>query len=78
MNAPDIAMICDMADLYGVSVDYLVGHEIQGGLEATNNLMPVDREEQLLVDAFRQCNGEGRAMLISLAEVLAESVRYRV
>jgi transcriptional regulator with XRE-family HTH domain len=77
VNAPDIAMLSSMADLYGVSVDYLIGHEHEGKPDTVHHgLVALDDRERALIENYRACNRAGRTMLSALAEVLSQSARY--
>ena len=48
---PNISLLIELADVYGVSVDYLLGH-------VANNTMPDD--ERQLIEKYNQLTDEGR------------------
>ena len=64
---PDIYVLCQMADFFGTSVDYLIGHtDIPRKYEV---LRPYDLspEEAALIDQYRQLDSDQRESLRLIA-----------
>ncbi len=72
-SEPDISTLIRLADFYGVSVGYLVGHKetpIAVGDEPT----PSERD---LIGCYRNLNTEGQEKLLSYASDLAATGNYK-
>lgn len=73
---PDIAMLCSLADFFGVTVDYLLGREEKSALadggEDVKSVFP-----EVFIKAYQELNDEGREKVIEYATDLAASGRYR-
>ena len=64
VNEPNIDMIIQLADLYGVSTDELLGSDFASIEYDTSRLSD---SEQHLVDLYRRCPQKGRELLIQVA-----------
>lgn len=70
---PDIAMLCSLADFFGVTVDYLLGRP---------SAPPVQREEvppllASLIASFKELNAEGQERLVEQADDMVQSGKYK-
>lgn len=75
INSPDVELICQMADVFGVSVDGVVGH--RAPVEPPQpEVLALSEEESLLLERFRSLLPEGQAMVIELARLLSTSVKF--
>lgn len=61
VNEPDVESLVTLADLYGVSVDELLGMP-----SGTDGLIAPD--EQCLLDLYRSTDDRGRLVIMSVAE----------
>lgn len=68
--SPSLHTLIKLADLFDVSIDYLVGRSDTRNAEASNLLQD---EEALLVSRYRKLNSLNRARLIAYSQGLAES-----
>lgn len=64
VREPDSEVLCALADLYGITIDELVGRE---------RLEPVeeDAREAKLLDLYRSMSAEERKVLLAMAETLS-------
>lgn len=67
-SMPTVEKLVEIADVYGQSLDALVGREV-----ATTGLLP---DEEAVVALMRQMNGAGRSMLVTVAESFKKSGSY--
>ena len=74
-KAPSIENLCRLADLYGTTVDYLVGRSPEAGNAARPPKL-TDAERQLIASA-RRLNALGLGKLIDYARDLTENDRYK-
>ncbi len=59
-NEPDIQALCELADYFETSVDYLIGHtDIQGKIEPRNPY-DLNAQESDLIDRFRLLSKDQR------------------
>ena len=67
---PDHQGLMTLADLFGVSVDYLVGHETDTSFSAQKEgeMMRLTLQEQLLIQMFRQLNYADQQMMVQQAQ----------
>lgn len=68
VNEPNIDAIIQLADIYNVSTDALLGSDF-ASIEYDTNLL--DGEEQRLLNLYRKCSQRGRELLIQVAEATA-------
>ncbi len=68
VNEPNIDAIIQLADIYNVSTDELLGSDFASTEYDTNRLSD---NEQHLVDLYRKCSQKGREYLLGVAEVTA-------
>ena len=68
VNEPDVDHIIQLADLYGVSTDELLGSSF-ASVEYDTNLLTED--EGRLVTLYRKCSRQGREYLMQVAHVTA-------
>jgi len=61
---PDIKSLCILADHFGVSVDYLIGRDID-----TKGLT---REEKRLITGYRNLDAKNKHVLLTLLKLLLE------
>lgn len=61
VNEPDVESLVTLADLYGVSVDELLG--VPGGVDGL-----LAEDEQHLLDLYRSTDDRGRLAIMSVAE----------
>lgn len=71
---PDLAMLCVLADYFGVSVDYILGREQEK--PAPDERDGLTETERRLLDFFAVLNAEGREKLLDYADDLACSGKY--
>ena len=62
---PDLDVLCAMADLFGVTLDELMGRAPMPQEQWTETL---DRSEKMLIDRYRSMSEQGRGLLLSIAE----------
>ena len=75
---PDASALCEIAEYFGVSVDYLVcrsTHAEKSAAKKSRNELNAD--EASLLQSFRQLNGEGQEKLLDLADDLIQSRKYK-
>lgn len=68
INEPDTAILCKMADYYGVSVDYLVGYS---NVSAQFPLTDMPDDEIELLDTYRQMSDTDKNVIMRVAKALA-------
>ncbi len=69
---PNLATVCALADLFNVSVDYLIGHtDIERKSEPTV-FCELNEEEEELIAVFRSLSAEDRARFMDLAKRLGK------
>lgn len=68
VNEPNIDAIIQLADIYNVSTDELLGSDFANIEYDTDRLSD---SEQRLVDIYRRCSKKGRELLIQVATVTA-------
>ena len=68
VNEPSIDFIVQLADIYQVSTDELLGSSFSALEYDTNRLSD---DENRLLDLYRACTPQGREYLIGVAEVTA-------
>lgn len=81
---PNIQLLCELADLYGVSLDYLFGRDDKP--HPYMPLQPVElpavpsgaltEKEKDLLDSFRKLNEEGQNAAYSMIRGLVDSGAY--
>lgn len=64
VREPDSEVLCALADLYGITIDELVGRE---RLETVEE----DARESELLDLYRSMNEEGHRVLAAIANTVA-------
>lgn len=69
VNEPPIESIIQLADLYGVSTDELLGSSFASVMEYDSSRITED--ERRLLDLYRKCTPQGREYLMQVAEVTA-------
>lgn len=68
VNEPPIESIIQLADLYKVSTDELLGSSFAS---VDNDTSGISNDEWRLVDLYRRCTPQGREYLMQVAEVTA-------
>ena len=66
VREPDSDILCALADLYGISIDALVGRDC-----ATVTSKDDDEAERNLIDSFRSMSDEGKRVLSAITETLS-------
>ena len=74
---PDASALCEIAEYFGVSVDYLVCRASRTVNAPTKPRNELNAEEASLLQHFRQLNGEGQEKLLDLADDLIQSRKYK-
>ena len=75
---PDASALCEIAEYFGVSVDYLVCRNAHAEKSATKKPRnELNADEASLLQNFRQLNGEGQEKLLDLADDLIQSRKYK-
>ena len=75
---PDASALCEIAEYFGVSVDYLVcrsAHAENTAVKKPRNELNAD--EASLLQNFRKLNDEGQEKLLDLADDLIQSRKYK-
>ena len=67
VNEPDIESLIDLANLYGTSVDALLGSRFAVEYETPEKM---DADERELLDAYRRLDETKRAALLALAKAM--------
>ena len=65
---PSIDVLCRLADLYGVSVDYLIGRDISSNT-------PLHDTEMIFLSKFRKANPLMKEISISILEMLDDKLQ---
>lgn len=73
-NEPLMGTVKELADLFGVTTDELIGDALPG--TPTDDMAHGEGERRLL-RLYRQLNDEGQAHLLDLADTFAASGKYR-
>jgi len=73
-SQPDGEMLVRIANLFGVSTDYLLGRDAQTEKPAVPDELMDD--ERKLLDLFRLLNPEGREKALDLLDDLVQSGKY--
>ena len=69
VNEPSIDFIVQLADIYHVSTDELLGSEFSPVIEYDSSRLSDD--ERRLLNLYRSCTPQGREYLLGVAEVTA-------
>ena len=69
VTEPSLENLIKLAELYGVTLDEIVGHAQPAGALTT--------EERDLLRVFRKLNAQGRSLVIGNAELILQSSDYR-
>ena len=77
-SQPDGDMLVRISELFGVSTDYLLGHDLSadGQKEKPAISDGLSDDERKLVDLFRLLNPEGREKALDLLDDLVQSGKY--
>lgn len=71
INEPDICNLLLLADLFEVSVDYLLGHETTDGIIQKENSL--SKNERKLLDGYNQLNKIAKAKVLAYLDGLLEN-----
>lgn len=80
---PDLAALCNLANIFGVTVDYLLGRDDtpQPYLPLQSVALPaapaLTAEEQELVERFRELNPEGQTAALGALRLYAAMPEYK-
>lgn len=74
-TSPDIKTMIALADLYGISMDELIGRTVPGGIikDVPDERDDLSVNEKKLVKDFRALNVSGQNALLNVAESLAQN-----
>lgn len=72
VNEPDIESLIDLANLYGTSVDALLGSRFAVEYETPEKM---DADERELLDLYRAASDQGRAAIIAVVRIISEIAR---
>ena len=71
---PDYELLIEFADFYGVSVDFLLGHEVHSkSTESQNTYTAQNSDERFLMTAYRKMLGHNQHALVSYAQFLQQN-----
>lgn len=68
---PDLETLCKMADIFEVSVDYLLGRVDEDHTKVVEKQTPLPEEDQKLLDIFHKCPPELREYIIFKVGVIS-------
>lgn len=68
VNEPPIENIIQLAELYQVSTDELLGSSFAS---VESDMSTLSEDEQQLIELYRQCSSQGRGYLLQVASVTA-------
>ncbi len=74
ITEPDIGMLKNMADVFDVSVDYLIGHSAYP--HKIEKVQPTDlnQEESSLIEKYRSLPSSSREIILQLLDELLKSL----
>ena len=77
-SQPDGDMLVRISELFGVSTDYLLGHDLSADGQKEKPVVSdgLSDDERKLVDLFRLLNPEGREKALDLLDDLVQSGKY--
>lgn len=74
---PSPEILSDLADIFNVSVDYLLGRNITISRETNNTFTPISAEHQTLLKNFDQLNEQGQQFILATMNFALSQPNYK-
>lgn len=76
-HLPSDDVKCKLANLFGVSIDYLMGYVPEESAPPSGHELELSSDEAKLIDIYRALTQEGKSMLLNQADLLISSPSLR-